>query len=360
MTIPDIALHRLHSQRLTGHKFQTPADAVTHFGAVQAQDYLYSLWALGLRVEGATEAFVEQAVADRHIVRTWPLRSTIHYVTAADIRWMLKLTEAHTVSAAARRLRQLELDDAVFAQSRKALIRALDGGRLLIRREVFEAIESAGVSTAGQRGYFMLWRHALEGLVCIGPRQGKQQTFVLLEDWLPLGKEFARDEALAELALRYFTGHGPASVKDYIWWSGLPAAEARAGLESVKAKLEKAIIDKEEFWFATHEPVSKVASTTAHLLPFVDEYLIGYRDRGAVINPEYHALVDSGNVIFNAPVIIDGQVAGIWKRSFKRGKVIISATLFRPLSATENDALADAVTGLGHFLGLSAELDRLS
>lgn len=355
-----LILRRSHAHRLLGRPFATPAAAVAHLGAVQAQDYLYSLWALGLRVAGATEASVEQAIADRQFVRTWPFRGTIHYVTAADARWMVKLTAERTLRGAARRLHQLELDDDTFARSRRVIIETLQANGQVARPALLKTLDAAGVSTAGQRGYHILWYHAHEGLICIGPRQGRQQTFVLVDEWLPPAKELSRDEALAELARRYFTGHGPAQLKDFIWWSSLTAAEARAGLEAVKSQLAQETIGGKGYWYDPVQPAGDVQSPLAHLLPFLDEYVIAYRDRDAILHPAYHALVDSGNVIFHAPLLIDGRVEGIWKRTLKKDRVFVEITSFRPLRSAERDALVAAVDRFGAFVEGSVEIAWMS
>lgn len=348
---------RLYTQRLIGLKFATPADAVSFLGAVQGQDYLYSLWALGLRVAGATEASVEQAIADRQLVRTWPMRTTLHYVTAADARWIVRLNAERTLRSAARRLREEGLDDDALARARRIIIAALQAQGPMARPDLLMTLGANGVSPAGQRGYYMLWYYANEGLIAIGPRMGKQQTIVLLDEWLPPTKEKSRDEALAELARRYFTSHGPAQVKDYIWWSSLAAAEARAGLEMVKSQLAQETIGGNVYWFDPSQPAGELTSPTAHLLPFLDEYLVAYRDRDAVLDPSTNALVESGNVIFHAPFLIDGRVAGIWKRALKKERVVIEATPLRPLRDAERDAVAKAAHRFGAFLGRGAELE---
>jgi len=348
--------HRLHTQHLLGPQFPDPAAVVAHFGAVQGQDTLYSLWALGLRVAGATEASIEQAIADRQLVRTWPLRMTLHYVTAADARWIVKLNAERTLRGAARRLRELELDEATFARSRRAIEGALADGGPLTRPALYAALEAAGVSPAGQRGYYLMWYHANEGLIAIGPRQGKQQTVVLLDAWLPPTPERTRDEALAELAWRYFRSHGPATAKDFIWWSGLAAAEARAGLEMAKPRLASEGIGKETVWYAPPLISEAIPSPVAHLLPYLDEYIVAYRDRDAIQPPATNALVESGNVIFHPPLLLDGQVAGIWTRKMKKDRVVVTPALFRPLAPGEEDALVTAAGRLGDFLGLAAEL----
>ena len=331
--------------------------AVAHFGAVQAQDLLASLWAVGQRVAEATEDTVERAIEDGSILRTWPLRGTIHYVTPADVRWLLMLTAERTIRGAAGRHRQLGLDEEDFARSRGALAGALEGGRRLERHAAYAVLEAAGVSTAGQRGIHILGRLALEGLLCIGPRQGKQPTFVLLDEWVPTSRELSRDEALAELARRYFTSHGPATLADYTWWSGLTKAEARAGLNAIQSELVREEIESTTYWFAPPGERKVLPTPVAHLLPVYDEYIVGYKDRSAFLSPEFAARPDSGNGIFRPPILIDGQIAGTWTRALKKGKVLISRNLFRSLAGAEETALLAAAERYGAFLGLAAELD---
>jgi winged helix DNA-binding protein len=231
MTRAKVPQQRLHNQRLAATHLDTPAEVVRWLGAVQAQEYLGSLWAIGLRTRNATEAIVERAIADRSIVRTWPMRGTLHFVAAEDVRWMLELMTPRVVAAAAGRLaREYELDRSAFGRSAEVVARALEGGGSLTREAMYRALEVARISTAGGRGLHITWRLAHDGLICFGPRQGKQQTFVLLDEWIPGAKRLAREEALCELARRYFTSHGPATTHDFAWWSGLLLSDAAEAL----------------------------------------------------------------------------------------------------------------------------------
>lgn len=183
-------------------------------------------------MRNAVEADIEQALADRTIIRTWPMRGTLHFVAATDVRWMLELLTPRIVANNAQRLlRQFGLDEAVFARSKDLFVRALQGGKRLARNAMYEVLEAGGVSTAGQRGLHILGRLAQAGVICFGAREGKQQTFALLDEWAPTARRMARDEALAEIARRYFTSHGPATLQDFAWWSGLTVANAQAALE---------------------------------------------------------------------------------------------------------------------------------
>ena len=352
-----IAGQRLINQRIARTSFESPADVVRWLGAVQAQDFLGALWAVGLRMRSAIEDDVEKALADRTIVRTWPMRGTLHFVAAADVRWMLELLTPRVVAASTRRLQQeLELDDAVLARSRKVCVKALQGGRQLSRKAMYEALEAAGIAATGQRGLHILWRLAQEGLLCFGARAGKQQTFVLLDEWIPDARRLDRDEALAELARRYFISHGPATVQDFTWWSGLAATDALAGLESVKSDLVYEVIDGQTYWLSPSMPTAGDASPAAYLLPAYDEYTVAYKDRSAVLDPKDARRADSGSGIFHPIMVLDGKVVGTWKRALQRGSAAITLRPFTVLKKTEKKAFSEATRQYGAFLGLPVVL----
>ncbi|HEV8333851.1 MAG TPA: winged helix DNA-binding domain-containing protein [Steroidobacteraceae bacterium] len=348
-------------QQRIGHKpFASPVATVRWFGAVQAQDYLGSLWAIGLRTRAATEPAVEQAIADRSIVRTWPLRGTLHFVAAEDARWMLNLCAPRTLARNARRLNQeYGIDSRLIARSGKVLIDTLRGGRCVSRPDLYRRLESARISTGGGRGLHLLWWHAHEGLICLGPRAGKRQTFVLTDEWLPATPPRSRDESLAELARRYFTSHGPATVRDFAWWSGLAAPEAAAARESVARELEAVTIDAQTYWQAAGSPDAR-AKAGCHLLPAYDEYTVAYQDRSAVLSAEVAARAGSGHGIFYPAIVIDGQIAGTWTRELQKTSVAITCRPFARLARRQSQALAAAAQRYAQFLGLALAQGRPS
>jgi len=357
MTTLNIARQRLCQQSIAPAALAKPGDVVKRLGAIQAQDYLGVLWAIGLRTKAATEQTVEQAISDGKIIRTWPMRGTLHFVAPEDVRWMLALLTPRIITNAARRHRQLELDTAIFTRSETLFAKALQGDRQLTRPEMMNVLEQDGISTDGQRGYHILWWAAQSGLICFGPRQGKQDTFVWLEDWLPEEKTLSRDEALAELSTRYFTGHGPATIQDFRWWSGLAAADARTGLEMVEAQLAREEFEDQTYWFSPSLSNPKSDSPTVYLLPPFDEYLLGYRDRGAVLDPAHAGkIVPGGNGMFKPIIVIDGRVVGTWKRTLRKTKVLVSFDPFEPLNPTQMEAVAGAAESYGRFLGLPVEI----
>lgn len=353
-----IAQQRLRTQRLIGPGFAAPADAVRWFGAVQAQDYPGALWALGMRTKDATEASVEHAVASRTIVRTWPLRGTLHFVAPEDVRWMLTHFAPRTIARAASRFKQLELDARVLAKGAAIVVKALEGGRQVTRPGLLALLERAGIATADNRGIHVLWKCAHDGLICFGARDGKQQTFALLEEWVPRGKTLDRDEALAELARRYFTSHAPATMQDFTWWSGLSPADARRAVAAAGAG-------------APHLAAGTAASRTSHralrtaarpiphrphalLLPPYDEYTVAYRDRSAALDPKHAAAARNG--IFGPTIVLDGRIVGTWKRRLDRDRVEIAVQTFGKLSEAGARLVAREAARYGRFLGRAAHL----
>lgn len=356
MTNSNIAHKRLYNQHISRATFEKPSDVIAWLGAAQGQDYLGALWAIGLRMRHATEADIEQAIADKAIVRTWPMRGTLHFVAAADIRWLLKLMEPRTIASTAFRHRQLELDKATLTKSNAVLVRALKGGKQLTRPELTSALERAGISTVNYRMSHILHHASILRLICFGPRRGKQFTFTLFDEWVPTDKAIEREEALGELARRYFTSHGPATLSDFIWWSGLITADARAGLEMIKPQFVQEVSGGRTYWFPQNAPVKKDAPPKAYLLSPFDEYTVAYKDRSAVLDPLYTKQMNSGYGIFKPTIVLDGQIVGIWKRAFKKNVVAIEISPFNSLTKSDQQRVAVAADRYAKFLGMPADI----
>ena len=353
---PDAALirERLANQRLAGASAQSPEELVRWFGAVQAQDYPGALWAIGLRVSDSTATDVEAAIEARRIVRTWPMRRTLHFVPAEDVRWMLRLLAARVISASAGRYRQLGLGEADFKRAARILTRALRGEQRLTRPEAYATLARGGVDPSGQRGIHLLAHLAQQGLLCFGPHQGKQPTFVLLDEWVPAASEPTRDEALATLATRYFTSHGPATERDFAWWAGLPLRDARRGVEAAGSALHLKDNGTVSAGAATAAPRTKRRAPVAALPPPWDEYLVAYRDRSFAVDRPSGRL---GLELIGKPVVlVDGRVRGTWSRNVTGESVRVSLNLVGPLANREKDALRRAVDRYARFVGKSVEI----
>ncbi len=357
MTAPEIVRRRLLAQHIST-TFSRPADVVAWFGAVQAQDYLGALWAVGLRTADARERDVERALAQRTIIRSWPMRGTLHFLAATDARWIIELLAPRAAQAAAGRLRAMGIDTRVLSRARRALVKHLEGGRLLTRPAAYGVLERAGIATRGQRGLHVLWRLAHDGLLCFGARQGKQHTFVLLEEWLPRAKRLPRDEALPELARRYFAAHGPATLRDFAWWSGMTLTDARLATHMAGKLIEHEAIADQPYCFvpAVSSESSRHAGNQAHALPAFDEFFVGYADRRAAVDPALAPRVGAFDVL--GPVIVlDGRLVARWRRRLRAGKVVFSVSPFAPLSEARTRAVRHALARYARFLELGCTVE---
>ncbi len=324
---------------------------------MQAQDYLGALWSIGLRLPDSTEAAIEKAVEERSIVRTWPMRGTLHFVAAVEVRWMLELLTPRSIAGQAARARELELDAIVFSKCEKLFINALKGDRQLTREAMMNLLEAHHISTIKQRGYHILWRLAQEGLLIFAARSGKSHTFALLEEWVPPAKKLDREAALLELTRRYFTSHGPAMLSDFAGWSGLKITDARAGLEAASSHLHKEKVGDADFWMSAETVMPADEAKATYLLPGFDEYLLGYKDRRAVLETQHaEKIVPGGNGMFLSTIVMNGRVVGTWKRVLKKKSVAITATGFKPFNNAEKQSIIEAAERYGQFLGLPVEV----
>jgi hypothetical protein len=361
LTPDEILLRRRRNQRLAGAAFRHPEDVVAWFGAMQAQDYLGSLWAIGQRMRDAMEARVEAAEASRAIIRSWPMRGTLHFVAAADAKWLTKLLAPRVLARNAARLkRDFDLDAAVIARGRDIVTRALENGGRLERGALYRILEAKRIRTAGSRGLHILWWLAQEGTLCLAGRSGKQHTFALLDAWVPAARTHERVAALAGLASRYFASRGPATLKDFAWWAGLATRDAQEAVDGARPRLaHERLAGQEYFWRETR--VAGAGATRAALAPSVkllpgyDEYTVAYRDRSLLVHSAARG-IGAGFGLLSPVVLVDGRVAGTWKRTLERRGVRVEAQLVRALTRAERAALGQATQEYGRFLGLDAQL----
>jgi hypothetical protein len=349
LTPPALRAQRLHNQQLAKPRL-SPTEVVAAFGAIQAQEYTHAKWALGLRSPGATDAAIERAIADGEILRTHPMRMTHHFVAPADIRWLLALLGPRMIQRAAPRWKELELDAKTFGKCNELLARVLEGGKQLSRPELVPLLERAKISTAGQRIAHLLGRAEIDGVVCSGARKGKQITFALLEDRVPKVARLTREAALAELAKRYFTTRGPATLKDFMWWSGLPAADAKAAVALADADLVAESIEGVTYWLGTAGTAARLPSQ-AYVLPMYDEYAVAYRDRSAIGSAPAKPKNFGEATLLGPIVVVGGAVAGTWSRSFGK-QLAITVSPWRKLTLREETAVEAACDRFAKFVGL--------
>jgi winged helix DNA-binding protein len=355
MNSTEIVRRRLHNQRLAGPRLDTPGEVVGWLGAAQSQDFAPAKWSLAERTGGLGDADLDKAFADGAILRTHVLRPTWHFVTPTDIRWLLELTAPRVHALSAYYYRQLGLDEAARERATGLLVGALRGGNQLTRKQLGGLLVDAGIGIEGFRLAYILMQAELEGVICSGAMIGKQHTYALLDERVPEAKPLSTDEALAELTLRYFTSHGPATARDFKWWSSLTMADIKRGLDMNGSRLERAEADGLAYWFAPAPPPAPEPAPTVHLLQAYDEYTVAYSESRHLLNRAGTAIAPpSGRPVYNQVVILDSQVAGFWKRTLARDSVTIAAALFAPLDAAQAAALQAAADQHAAFLGLGS------
>jgi winged helix DNA-binding protein len=342
-----IAAQRVENHRLARPRSSKPSEIVAWFGAMQAQDYAAAKWAIGLRMaDGVTDAAIERVLDDGAILRTHLMRPTWHFVAAADIQWMLELTAPRVHRALAWGHGRLGLNAASLRRATTIIERSLTREGGLTRVEIGQRLARAGMPIKGVRLAFVCIHAELERVICSGPRRGRESTYALLATRAPRPTRISRDEALAELVRRYFQSHGPATIRDFVWWSGLTTADAKRGLDIARA--QPVAIDGRTYWTVGRPRSRRTRPSAVHLLPIYDEYLVAYRDLEAV--PRGKAF--SG--VLPQAIVADGQVAGTWKGVRNGNEIVVQVTTGRTLTAVERRALADATARYGRFLELSA------
>jgi hypothetical protein len=346
--------HRLKNQQLTETNFSNPEKLVSHFGAMQAQDYAMAKWAIGLRT-GKAEKDIEYAINEGKIIRTHILRPTWHFVAAEDIYWMLELTAPNVkgliISAAAK----IGIEESHLNNYNEKLQRLLSNNNHLTRDEIITELGGIKRTTNTISPVLILMNAELDGIVCSGKMHGKKSTYALLDERVKATNKISKDEALAKLAGKYFKSHGPATIQDFSWWSGLSLTNSRLALELIKPELASFQIEGNIFWFY-EASISNENDQLLHLLPAFDEFLISYKDRTASIALEHQPLAFTKNGIFNPVIAINGKVEGTWKRSIKKETVKIEIKPIGSFDKYTSGLITNKAKMYGDFLDLKVEI----
>jgi len=318
---------RLRSQQLVNPVFDNPKDLVSWMGAIQGQDYTMTKWAVGIRLKNPSLKAVEEAFERGEILRTHVMRPTWHLVTSEDIRWMVKLSGKKIRSAWGSMDKEWGIDEKLLNKCNKKLEKILEG-KHLTKQEVAAELERAGIlGDVARINRFMLYAEA-EGIVCSGVDKNKKPTYALLEERVAPCKELNKDEALAKLATMYFRSHSPATLNDFIWWSGLTITQARHAIGLIEGELIKDKLETENSYVHQSHSTDVALEDSLHLLPPYDEYLISYKDRTAVLNVEHHPKAFTNYGIFYPVIMYNGHVAGNWKKTVKKGEIIIETSFW--------------------------------
>ena len=356
MTPYNIANLRLISQQILKSKFDAAKDLVAWMGAMQAQDFNMAKWAIGLRLNKATEKDIDAVINSGEIIRTHVLRPTWHFVAADDIYWMIELTASRIKSSMKGRNKQLELTDKIFKKSFTVMEKVLKDENHLTRKELVSELNKAKIETNENRSSHILFHAELEGLICSGSMKGKQTTYALLQERIPKPKPLKKEEALFRLAEKYFESHCPATLPDFIWWSGLSITDAKLALSLIKDEFISEKINAQEYWFPQSSSTPKKFNKSVFLLPAFDEFLISYKDRSAAIILDHQKKAFSNNGIFWPVIIVNGHAVGIWKREIKKNKLLIGANFFDEANEVTNELLKRSLKKLEYFYSHKAEV----
>jgi hypothetical protein len=355
MDTDDVLYQRLHRQHLTQQPYTQVAQVVSSLVAVQSQEYAGAKWALGLRLSNTSEAVIDDAFNQGKILRTHVLRPTWHFVTPKDIRWLLQLTAPNIYAISQNYYRKMELDDKVFAQCNRIIEHQLRDNNYLTREVLKQEFDKIKVFTDSIRLSFIMMNAELQGLICSGPRKSKQFTYALMDERVPATPTLTHNEAWAQLTLRYFANHGPATATDFAKWSGLKTTEAKQGIEIVKNQLAFEKIGKHEFWFTPAAIPQNTTHTNVWLLPTYDEFLIGYK-----VNDMFFDFDKPDNsFVFDNTVLVNGKIKGNWKRTLTKNSVSFEIKMFAQPNKILQTKIEKAAERYGKFIGLKAEIQFL-
>lgn len=356
----DIARFRLVSQQIARTRFETVKEIVAWMGAMQAQDYAMAKWALGVRLPDSSDQAIESAINNGEIIRTHLLRPTWHFASAGDVHWMLALTAPQIRASLRSRHQELGLSEEVVARSNGIIEKALEEAGRSTREELAAELRKAGFVAEDNRISHLLLRAELDGILCCGEVKAGKPIYTLLEERVPKTKQFTREEALANLAKRYFASHGPAAIQDFIWWSGLSVNDAKHALEMVKPDFLSETIASQTYWFSDPGSTPGAGKEAVYLLPAYDEFIISYKDRSASLPSGNRDKTISNNGIFRPVIVVNGQVAGIWKRAIKRDQVRVETEFFERPDEITARPVEKASLQYGRFLGKKVEVKHKS
>jgi hypothetical protein len=350
MTLEEIAYARFSNQQLAGTKIKSAVGLVEWLGAVQGQEYAQTKWGLGLRLPHLFDDDIESDINSGIILRTHLLRPTWHLVAAKDIHWLLNLTAPRVHQANAYMYRQVELDSKVFNRCNDIMIKLLQGGNQLTREKINEAFAEKKIIAKGHRLSYIMMNAELEGIICSGPRQGNQFTYALLDERVTNRKKLKKEEALAELTIRYFQSRGPATIRDFATWSGLTTAVCKTGVEMISSMLQKEVIEGQEFYFNPTTSRTRKRPDRICLLPIYDEFIMGYKDKSAIMT-----LKGKASFRYDCTIVYNGQIIGTWKRIVSKNTIDLAYDIFISLGKPQRELLDEAINQLGEFMNLKVK-----
>ncbi len=359
MNLGDISMLRFGNQHIAGSKFTSPREIAGWMGALQAQDFRMSKWAFGIRLKNSTEAAIDMAIDSGEIIRTHLLRPTWHFVSSNDVYWILELTAAQIRASVRFRDKQLGLTDAIFRKSNSIIEKSLRDGNHLSREDLISILRECKIDVGENRASHLFLRAEMDGIICSGRLINSRPAYTLLSEWVKKTKTLSRDEALKELAGRYFSSRGPASLQDFKWWSGLSLNDSKKALDYNRPDLNSETSGDQTYWFNNTYANRTSISDKVYLLPAYDEFLISYRDRRASLPFTNQKGIVSNNGIFYPTIVLNGQVIGTWKHIAKNDRVIVEIKFFDKNRSERDIDFSDVSSPFANFIDKKAEIISL-
>jgi hypothetical protein len=351
----DIARWRLRSQHLVWPYAVSAGEAVGSLLAVQAENPSQAAWAVASRTSDPDQAELAALLDDGAVVRTHVLRPTWHFVRAEDAGWLLDLTGPRLQRVTGQQLRNAHgLDQRSVGRAVTAVTQALASRGQLTRAQLAGELRGRGISGSGQMLMILLAHAELGGLICSGRVAGGEHTYALMGERVPAPRRLGRSEALAELALRYFTGHGPATERDLAYWATLTLTDVRAGLAQVRDRLDSFQHDGRIFWHAPGDAPGGPQEPAAHLLQILDETYRGYQDSRWLLDAAGH--VPRTRATAAGMALADAQLLAAMRRTIAYDHVQFDLRPYRALTPAEIEALDQAATRYGDYLQLKAQI----
>ncbi|MFC0682275.1 winged helix DNA-binding domain-containing protein [Lysobacter korlensis] len=351
----EIARWRMHTQHLLEPHAPSASAVVRSLLAVQAENRSQAEWAVACRTAQSDAADLAGLLDTGAIIRTHVLRPTWHFVSAADVRWLIELTSPRVRPVLHRQLiEQHGLSASDLDRALSIVVESLSGRPDQNREQLAAGLIDGGMDLGGQALMLLLGVAELDRLICSGRLVNGKHTYAAFAERVPPATRLDRDEALAEATLRYFTGHGPATERDLAYWATLTLTDVRRGLDQVQDRLTSFTHDGRTFWHAAGtEMPSTSPEPAAHLLQILDELYRGYQDSRMVLDAE--GIVPRGREVAVGMAVVDAQLVGSMKRTLG-ARVRFEVMPYRRLRSGELDALEVAAARYGAFLGLDSEL----
>ena len=328
MTSSELLHIRLYNQLLLDHDLKEVSEVVSRMGAMQSQSLDLAKWATGVRLKNKTVADINESLNKGEIIRTHILRPTWHFVSAEDIHWMFDLSNPRLKPIYQSYCKTLSANETLIYRAIPIVEKALSNGKHLTKQEIGDVLNTYDIKVDARHLTLIISYAEMEGILCNGQLKGNKQTFTSLEEWVPRTEKLHKDEALARLALRYFISHGPATLNDFTWWSGLTLTESKKALEMIKSSLVSESVNGRIFWMRNDIQIPSAGTDLALLLPPFDEFVVSYKDRSELIEDTHYSKVMTKNGLFSPTVMLNGRIVGSWKKEIKKGKLKVELSFF--------------------------------